>query len=77
MHFDLDKDNSLADDVYAVLSRALDEGNSATAAVLGALWAALHGSYTREVADAIRPVMARHDEDWPLLIREAPSSGEG
>jgi hypothetical protein len=70
MYIDYEKDNSLADDVFTVMLRAMEEDNGAAAAVLGCLWAALHGSYTREVAEAIRPVMARHDEGWPLLIRE-------
>lgn len=70
MHFDMDKDNSLADDVYETMERALSEENAAAAALLGALWLALHGGYTRELAEAIRPEMARHDEDSPSLLRE-------
>lgn len=70
MYIDPEKDHSLADDVFAVLERAIDEEKGAAAAILGALWLALHGGYTREVAEAIRPAMARHDEDSPMLLRE-------
>lgn len=70
MMLDMDKDNSLADDVYAVLERAMDEEKGAAAAILSSLWLALHGNFTREVAEAIRPVMERRGEDSPMLLRE-------
>lgn len=70
MYVDTEKDNSLADDVFAVMERAMDEEQGAAAAILACVWTALHGGYTREVAEAIRPVMALHDEDSPSLLRE-------
>lgn len=55
MHFDPDKDNSLADDLFTVLERAVEEQAHATAAILAATWSALHENRTHELAEAIAP----------------------
>lgn len=72
MHLDIDKENSLADDVYAVIERAMNEGHGAVAATIGTVWTAMHGGYIHELLEAIRPVMSRHADDSPLFFREIP-----
>lgn len=73
MYVDTEKDHSLADDLFAVLERAMDEGQGAAAAALACVWSGMHGGYTHELLEAIRPVMSRHADDSPLFFREVPS----
>lgn len=66
-----DKDDSLADDVYTVLERALDEDQAAAGAVLATLWTALHDGRTRELAEAVRPFAAQYDSPARFFLRES------
>lgn len=55
MHFDPDKDDSIADEVYLLIERAIDEQRHALAAILSSTFCAIHENRTRELAEAVRP----------------------
>lgn len=71
MHFDPDHDDSLADDLFAVIERAIAERQHALSAVLSVAFNSLHDGTTRELAELIRP----HYETF--LVGAMMDDGEG
>ena len=62
------KDDSLADEVFALMERARAEGAAHEMAVLGCLFVAMTDGSTAQLAHALRPYALRHRDAMDFVL---------